>query len=278
MAVPFRIDVKHPGGRRHRSGAFSYALCDALCAYGGVTLFGFHQALGTWLDEPPGSLEELCARLGLDPDEFWRQAGRLYECGLLDIAREGEGLRFELKSHWEYEGELRRVRSFPGREVFLPPEREVAATAEREEFRPDHPVLAEFPVYTRFLRLSSEEQVAEVSRRFEEEFAGPAGQLTQTECEKIVDWLDQWEPLMLFMALEEAVHHNARSFRYIDRVLLNWSKGKVRTPVDVIQRRRERDGKEDERGGKPKGSLRRRAARLGQRPEERDWEGDEELW
>lgn len=64
---------------------------------------------------------------------------------------------------------------------------------------------------------------------FEKEFARP---LTPMECETITQWLDRDrypEELILF-ALKEAVFAGVINFRYIDRILLEWSRNRVQTP------------------------------------------------
>lgn len=50
------------------------------------------------------------------------------------------------------------------------------------------------------------------------------GVLTPINYQKIQDWLgvDHYSPAMIELALKEAVLNNARSFAYLDRVLLSW--------------------------------------------------------
>lgn len=63
---------------------------------------------------------------------------------------------------------------------------------------------------------------------FEKEFARP---LTPMECETISGWLDQdRHPKELIMfALKEAIFAGKVHFRYIDRILLEWSRNRVQT-------------------------------------------------
>lgn len=64
---------------------------------------------------------------------------------------------------------------------------------------------------------------------FQKEFARL---LTPMECETITQWLDRDrypEELILF-ALKEAVFAGVINFRYIDRILLEWSRNRVQTP------------------------------------------------
>ncbi|MDF2667757.1 MAG: DNA-remodelling primosomal-like protein [Paenibacillus sp.] len=63
---------------------------------------------------------------------------------------------------------------------------------------------------------------------FEKEFARP---LTPMECETISQWIDQDhypQPLIL-AALKESVFAGKLHFRYVDRILLEWSRNRVFT-------------------------------------------------
>lgn len=63
---------------------------------------------------------------------------------------------------------------------------------------------------------------------FEQEFARP---LTPMELETISSWLDrdQYPEELVRMALKEAVFSGKVSFRYIDRILLEWGRNRVQT-------------------------------------------------
>ncbi len=63
---------------------------------------------------------------------------------------------------------------------------------------------------------------------FENEFARP---LTPMECETIAKWLDQdgYAEDLILAALKEAVFAGRVHFRYIDRILLEWSRNRVFT-------------------------------------------------
>ncbi|WP_199909917.1 DnaD domain-containing protein [Paenibacillus sp. CAA11] len=67
---------------------------------------------------------------------------------------------------------------------------------------------------------------------FEKEFARP---LSPMECETISGWLDQdgYPEDLIRMALKEAVFAGKVHFRYIDRILLEWSRNRVRTVEDA---------------------------------------------
>ncbi|MBB6735479.1 DnaD domain protein [Cohnella sp. CBP 2801] len=67
---------------------------------------------------------------------------------------------------------------------------------------------------------------------FEQEFGRP---LTPMECETITGWLDSdgyAEELVLF-ALKESVFAGKLHFRYIDRILLEWSRNRVGSVEDA---------------------------------------------
>ncbi|WP_223066694.1 DnaD domain protein [Paenibacillus caui] len=63
---------------------------------------------------------------------------------------------------------------------------------------------------------------------FEQEFARP---LSPMECETISGWIDQdgYPEELIRLALKEAVFAGKIHFRYIDRILLEWSRNRVRT-------------------------------------------------
>jgi DNA replication protein len=67
---------------------------------------------------------------------------------------------------------------------------------------------------------------------FEKEFGRP---LSPMECETISGWLDQDKYLdeLILMALKEAVFAGKVHFRYIDRILLEWSRNRVKNVNDA---------------------------------------------
>ena len=67
---------------------------------------------------------------------------------------------------------------------------------------------------------------------FEKEFARP---LSPMECETISSWIDQdrYAEELILMALKEAVFAGKLHFRYIDRILLEWNRNRVRTVEDA---------------------------------------------
>ncbi|GJM80745.1 MAG: DnaD domain-containing protein [Paenibacillus sp.] len=77
-----------------------------------------------------------------------------------------------------------------------------------------------------------EEQERNLFVVFEKEFARP---LSPMECETISGWVDQdrYPEELIRLALKEAVFAGKIHFRYIDRILLEWSRNRVRTAEDV---------------------------------------------
>ncbi|OPA81487.1 DNA replication protein DnaD [Paenibacillus selenitireducens] len=67
---------------------------------------------------------------------------------------------------------------------------------------------------------------------FEREFGRP---LSPMECETISGWLDQdqYPEELILLALKEAVFAGKVHFRYIDRILLEWMRNRVRTAEDA---------------------------------------------
>src|SRR5579875_276620 len=67
---------------------------------------------------------------------------------------------------------------------------------------------------------------------FEEEFGRP---LSGLECEQIRQWmeLDGHPDWMLIEALREAVLANKYSFKYIDRILFDWQRNRIRTKQEL---------------------------------------------
>ena len=66
----------------------------------------------------------------------------------------------------------------------------------------------------------------------EKEFARP---LTPMEFETISGWLDKdkFSEDLILAALKEAVFAGKVHFRYIDRILLEWSRNRVSTPLQA---------------------------------------------
>lgn len=75
---------------------------------------------------------------------------------------------------------------------------------------------------------------ADIFTMFEKEFARL---LTPMECETITQWIerDRYPEELILFALKEAVFAGVVHFRYIDRILLEWSRNRVQTTEQAKQ-------------------------------------------
>lgn len=260
-----------------RYGVYSAQLLQTLAQNGGYRLVGLYFGLLAWLDKEDvndRSLSAALSFLGIDEPTYRELSTQLAAHGLLQVTLEnGE------EKIWLIEPTTTvKHRVVPIRNV-VTQATEAAASAERSEQAPLDAGSSLQAFLDKFLRLDKDQQVAELSERFRQEFAGAQGELTQNECEQLIYWLGHWPPVMILLALQEAVMANARSFRYIDRVLLNWQKNKVRTIQDVFSLKKQWEEKakgEGQHGPHRKYTVAKQ--RLGQRPQAVAWETDEELW
>lgn len=76
--------------------------------------------------------------------------------------------------------------------------------------------------------------LSRLSRQFEIEFGR---YLSPIERQTLASWLnlDHYTPEIIELALREAVLSQAYSFKYVDRVLLNWQRHNLKTPSEVKQ-------------------------------------------
>lgn len=79
----------------------------------------------------------------------------------------------------------------------------------------------------------------QIMQTLESEFGRP---LSPMEMQTIGHWFDQdhFEPVMMMLAIQEAVANNARSLRYIETILINWQRDNITTPqaAEVAKQRR----------------------------------------
>jgi DNA replication protein len=75
---------------------------------------------------------------------------------------------------------------------------------------------------------SEQDKGKNIFTTFEKEFARP---LSPMECETISSWIDQdsYTEELILTALKEAVFAGKLHFRYIDRILLEWSRNRIHT-------------------------------------------------
>lgn len=77
-----------------------------------------------------------------------------------------------------------------------------------------------------------EEESRNLFSIFEKEFGRP---LSPMECETISSWVDQdrYPEELILLALKESVFAGKVHFRYIDRILLEWARNRVKNAQDV---------------------------------------------
>jgi len=170
-----------------------------------IQLIGFRQAE---LNDFP-TLEELEERTGLATGELAGKLQRLIKDGFLAIHEDEDtpsGIRYE---RYNLAGLYERIAG-------------CLAEERRNQRRTERPAVPE----------EEAETVDNLFRIFEQEFARP---LSPMECETISVWIDQdrYPEELILLALKEAVFAGKLHFRYIDRILLEWSRNRVRTPEDV---------------------------------------------
>lgn len=151
--------------------------------------------------EPLPSIEKIATRMSLSTDKIAKLFRKLTQEGYLEISEEINeyGLRCESYSISPLYQKLAAAML----------ENEVAATEDPQ-------------TYDRIFRL------------FEQEFGRP---LSPFECEHLSQWIDQdgYAEELIEAALKEAVFCGKVSFRYIDRILLEWQRNQVHTATDAIE-------------------------------------------
>nr|WP_216667484.1 DnaD domain-containing protein [Saccharibacillus deserti] len=170
-----------------------------------IQLIAFRQAE---LNDFP-TLEELGERTGLEPGDLAAKLQRLIKDGFLAIHEDEDtpsGIRYE---RYNLAGLYERLAG-------------CLAEERRSQRRSERPIVPE----------EEAETVDNLFRIFEQEFARP---LSPMECETISVWIDQdrYPEELILLALKESVFAGKLHFRYIDRILLEWSRNRVRTPEDV---------------------------------------------
>lgn len=175
-----------------------------------IHLMGFQDKEG----KPFPTMDELVSRMSAGPETAIKALQRLVQQQFLQIDEEVDPETGVLSERYN----------------LMPLYRKVAAMWLEQRLRAEPP--------------SRPEPDKDVFTVFEKEFARP---LTPMECETITQWLDQDQypvPLIL-TALKEAVFAGKLHFRYIDRILLEWSRNRVFTPEQA------KEYTQKFRGGRP---------------------------
>lgn len=169
-----------------------------------IHLIGFKQQ--EMKDFP--TIEELQERMGTAPELVIKSLQRLLKDGFISIDEEVnpetnvQYERYNLTGLWE------KMAVFVTEEI----------RAERQRLRQSS-------------ALTDSDQ-PNLFNIFEKEFGRP---LSPMECETIAGWIDQdhYPEELILLALKEAVFAGKVHFRYVDRILLEWSRNRVRSIEDA---------------------------------------------
>ncbi|MFC4808540.1 DnaD domain protein [Paenibacillus sp. GCM10023250] len=173
-----------------------------------LQLMLFRQVEGVDFPTP----EQLAERLGIAPKAAHGQLGRLIKEGLLAIDEEADPVSGIVIERYNWTGFLIRGAEWLADEA----RRSVGAEREAQSGRSSaaQPDAAEWT------------KPADLYTAFEQEFGRP---LSPMECETISAWVDQdrYPDELIRFALKEAVFAGKLHFRYIDRILIEWSRNRV---------------------------------------------------
>lgn len=158
------------------------------------------------------SIDQLEARMGTAPSELPRVMLRLMKDGWISIDEDVDaetGLQIE---RYNLTGMYNKLANL------MVDERSTARYVSSQQEQLPLPV--------------KDEQEMNLFIIFEKEFARP---LSPMECETISGWVDQdgYPDELILLALKEAVFAGKVHFRYIDRILLEWSRNRVKTVEDA---------------------------------------------
>lgn len=163
------------------------------------------------------TLEELAVRMNIPPEQVAKGLQRLVRDGFVSIDEdmdEAKGIQYERYNLFGLYVKLAEC---------LQKESPSSAFGRPSAVRP-------FQQHSDQALSDTEER--NMFRVFEKEFGRP---LSPMEYETISGWIDQdrYPEELILLALKEAVFAGKVHFRYIDRILLEWSRNRVRTPEDV---------------------------------------------
>ncbi|PQP81989.1 DNA replication protein DnaD [Paenibacillus sp. PCH8] len=177
-----------------------------------IQLLGFRQAE---FNEFP-MLEELAGRMGLAPEGIARMLQRLMKDGYISIDEHRDEERDIQYERYDLHGLYTKLATCTAEEL---------ATS-RAEQRSNNSTRSDSN------SVQKEEEERNMFSIFEKEFGRP---LSPMECETISGWLDQdrYQEELILMALKEAVFAGKVHFRYIDRILLEWSRNRVKNVQDA---------------------------------------------
>lgn len=191
-----------------------------------LQIAGFRHAEGNAFPTP----DEIGARMGLGTDRVAELIGGLIRRGFLAIDERIDpetGVRSEA---YRWTGWYERAAAAEA------PMREAATAESAASARP-----TASPV-RRSGGLAEDGRAPDLFAVFEREFGRP---LSPMELETISAWLDQdrYPEELIRFALKEAVFAGKLSFRYIDRVLLEWSRNRITSAEEARMRARQFRGR-----------------------------------
>jgi DNA replication protein len=177
-----------------------------------IQLLGFRQAE---FNEFP-TLEELAGRMGLAPEGIARMLQRLMRDGYITIDEQRDEERDIQYERYDLHGLFAKLAMCAADEAVHARSGQLKSNA----LRPDSNTV------------QKDEEERNMFSIFEKEFARP---LSPMECETISGWLDQdrYQEELILLALKEAVFAGKVHFRYIDRILLEWSRNRVKNVQDA---------------------------------------------
>ncbi|MBN2984260.1 MULTISPECIES: DnaD domain-containing protein [Cohnella] len=165
------------------------------------------------------TMEQLQQRLGISQAEAGKTMQKLMRLGYVGIDEVIDPLTGVQSERYNLAGLFRRIGELLA-DGELPPR--AGSEQERpEEARPSGSLPEAFPGVPVNGRAQTD-----LFSVFEQEFGRP---LTPMECETIANWIDQdgYPAELILFALKEAVFAGKLHFRYIDRILLEWSRNRV---------------------------------------------------
>lgn len=158
------------------------------------------------------TLDQLMERMGLSAEALGKMLQKLMQEGWISIesgSYEQSDVQYE---RYQFTGLYRKLAEH------LAAERRPAVSAEQDE-----------DLFSLGYALEGKRNLFTI---FEREFGRP---LSPMELETISGWVDQdqYSEDLILMALKESVFAGKVHFRYIDRILLEWSRNRVRNAEDV---------------------------------------------
>ena len=193
-----------------------------------LQIAGFRHAEGNPFPTP----DEIGARMGLAPDRVAALIGGLIRRGFLAIDERIDpetGVRSEA---YRWTGWYERAAAHASANA--PADGASASSAQPAPAR---------RMEARFASGGAEDgRAADLFAVFEREFGRP---LSPMELETISAWLDQdrYPEELIRFALKEAVFAGKLSFRYIDRILLEWSRNRITSEEEARLRARQFRGR-----------------------------------